>query len=55
MIVSEKTNIGKMLADPVKWYKVYVNEFITLSGFCDYYGLTRDEGMQIIREGKEKK
>lgn len=48
-----KTNIGKMLDDPKKWYLDYVNNFVTFGGFCSYYGLVVEEGLQIIREGKK--
>ena len=47
-----KTKVGEMVDNPLKWYLDYVNNFITLSGFCDWYGLTRDEGEYIVSEGK---
>ena len=36
-----------------EWYLDYVNNFITVDGFAQYYGLSHDQATKVIALGKE--
>jgi hypothetical protein len=37
----------------VEWYLDFVNNFLTLDGFAEYYGISRDQAEQVVKLGKQ--
>jgi len=35
-----------------EWYLDFVNNFLTLDGFAEYYGISHDQAKQVVELGK---
>ena len=45
-------NILSMREQFAEWYLDFVNNFLTLDGFAEYYGISRDQAEEVVKLGK---